>query len=104
MHRIVLPDAPAHMNREVKAWRQAVPILTYQPERPDPNPMFLERRVYQGSSRRVYPLRFIGRIAVEPREKLWQAVHIENQYLLSDGLKALISLSVRFIMSRQTEK
>ncbi len=80
-HKIVLPDAPAHISREVKAWCQDVSILTYLPERPDPNPMFLEKRVYQGSSGRIYPLPFIDRIAVEPREKLWQALHIENQYL-----------------------
>jgi tetratricopeptide (TPR) repeat protein len=65
----------------VKAWRQDVEILTWLPDKPDLNPMFLERRVYQGSSGRVYPLPFIDRIAVHPEKKVWQAVHLENEYL-----------------------
>jgi tetratricopeptide (TPR) repeat protein len=43
--------------------------------------MFLESRVYQGSSGAVYPLPFIDRIAMEPTERSWQALHIENEYL-----------------------
>jgi tetratricopeptide (TPR) repeat protein len=43
--------------------------------------MFLERRVYQGSSGRVYPLPFIDRIATEPVDHTWQAVHIENEFI-----------------------
>ena len=43
--------------------------------------MFLESRVYQGSSGRVYPLPFIERIEHEPVQRGWQAVHLENEYL-----------------------
>jgi len=43
--------------------------------------MFLETRVYQGSSGRVYPLPFVDRIAEEAIEHSWEAVHIENAYL-----------------------
>ena len=43
--------------------------------------MFLEKRVYQGSSGRVYPLPFIDRIASEPTKRSWQAIHIENEFL-----------------------
>ena len=50
----------------VKAWSEPVVIPTYEPSAPDPNPMFLEKRVYQGSSGRVYPLPFIDRIAETP--------------------------------------
>ena len=32
----------------------------------DKNPMFLEKRVYQGSSGKVYPLLFTDRIAEKP--------------------------------------
>jgi len=79
--RLVLPDAPASENGSVKAWEEPVLLRTYEPAAPDRNPMFLERRVYQGSSGRVYPLPFIDRIATEPVERAWQAVHIENEYL-----------------------
>lgn len=79
--RLRLPEAPGHLSGPVKAWRQAVELLTYAPEKPDLNPMFLENRVYQGSSGRVYPLPFIDRIATQPEKKEWDAIHIENEYL-----------------------
>lgn len=78
---LVLPDAPSEQSGKVKAWRQSVDILTYSPQLPDKNPMFLEKRVYQGSSGRVYPLPVIDRIATEPEMKEWDAIHIENEYL-----------------------
>jgi tetratricopeptide (TPR) repeat protein len=43
--------------------------------------MFLETRVYQGSSGRVYPIPFVDRIAEDAVEQSWEAVHIENAYL-----------------------
>ena len=80
--RLTLPDAPATEDaRAVKVWEQPVEMLTWLPEPPDPNPMFLEKRVYQGSSGRVYPLPFIDRIATEPRVRSWRAIHIENEFI-----------------------
>jgi tetratricopeptide (TPR) repeat protein len=78
---IRLPDPPPSATGAVKAWRQSVEILTYPPEMPEVNPIFLERRIYQGSSGRVYPLPFIDRIAVHPEKRMWQSIHIENEYL-----------------------
>ena len=43
--------------------------------------MFLEKRVYQGSSGRVYPLPFTDRISETKTDHRWQAVYLENQYL-----------------------
>jgi tetratricopeptide (TPR) repeat protein len=51
--------------------------------------MFLERRVYQGSSGRVYPLPCTDRIADQPVPQEWDAVHLENEYLLVTILPAL---------------
>jgi tetratricopeptide (TPR) repeat protein len=79
--RLVLPDAPDSESGVVKAWQEPVTIPSYLPAAPDRNPMFLEKRVYQGSSGRVYPLPFIDRIATEPVLHAWQAVHIENEFL-----------------------
>ncbi len=79
--RLVLPDAPASEFGAVKAWREPVTMPSYLPAAPDRNPMFLEKRVYQGSSGRVYPLPFIDRIATEPVERAWQAVHLENEFV-----------------------
>ena len=84
-HRFELPAPPPTEPGPVKAWQQSIDILTYLPDPADPNPMFLEKRVYQGSSGRVYPLPYIDRIATEGNERAWQAVHIENEYSASDG-------------------
>ncbi len=40
---------------QVHVWEEDVEIPTYGTGEPDKNPMFLEKRVYQGSSGRVYP-------------------------------------------------
>jgi tetratricopeptide (TPR) repeat protein len=76
-----LPAAPASELGSVKAWSEPVTMLTYAPAAPDPNPLFLEKRVYQGSSGRVYPLPVIDAVATEPHPQEWKAVHIENEFL-----------------------
>ena len=50
---------------EVKAWLETVSIPTYKAGEPEKNPMFLEKRVYQGSSGVVYPHPVIEKIADE---------------------------------------
>jgi len=75
---LVLPSAPEAQPGPVRAWEQDVEILTYAPGKPERNPMFLEKRVYQGSGGGVYQLPFIDRIACEPRAEIWKAIHIET--------------------------
>ena len=41
--------------RKVQVREESVSIPTYAIEAYDKNPMFLEKRVYQGSSGKVYP-------------------------------------------------
>ena len=65
----------------VRIWTEKISLPTYPPQAPDRNPMFLERRVYQGSSGKVYPLPFIDRIAEAKTDRQWEAVWIENEYL-----------------------
>ena len=60
---------------------ETITLSTYLPAAPDKNPMFLEKRVYQGSSGKVYPLPFTDRIAEKPVDRQWQAVWIENEFL-----------------------
>jgi tetratricopeptide (TPR) repeat protein len=81
MKRLKLPGAPVDQVGAVKAWSEPVVIPTYEPLPPDKNPMFLEKRVYQGSSGQVYPLPFTDRISTEAVERTWQAVHVENEFL-----------------------
>lgn len=81
MKRFELPKAPPEQNGAVKAWSDSVIIPSYLPMPPERNPMFLEKRVYQGSNGRVYPLPFFNRIATEPVDRSWQAVHLENEFV-----------------------
>lgn len=80
--RIVLPERPAALaDRAVAAWEEPVEILTYEPAAPDRFPAYFDRRVYQGSSGRVYPLPFHDRIGSEASLRTWRAVHLENWWL-----------------------
>ncbi len=65
----------------VTVTRKRVTLPTYLPAAPDRNPMFLESRVYQGSSGRVYPLPFYDRIAEKYVPHDWDAVFLENEFL-----------------------
>lgn len=47
------------MYGDVKVWQESVTLPTYRIGAEDPNPMFLEKRVYQGSSGAVY--RYLNR-------------------------------------------
>ena len=79
--KLELPPPPATEQGSVKAWHTAVSMLTYMPAAPDLNPLFLEKRVYQGSSGRVYPLPVIDYVERSPQPHSWDAVHIENEFL-----------------------
>ncbi|MGC4154449.1 MAG: DUF5107 domain-containing protein [Propionicimonas sp.] len=63
------------------AWRQPVTIHSYAAGEPSRYPMYLDHRVYQGSSGKVYPLPFIESVSDEPHARDWDAVHVENRYL-----------------------
>ena len=65
----------------VKAWREVVTIPTYECGKPEKNPMFLEKRVYQGSSGVVYPYPVIETISDEKKDVDYQAIWLENEYI-----------------------
>ncbi|MBP5763932.1 MAG: DUF5107 domain-containing protein, partial [Bacteroidales bacterium] len=65
----------------VTAWREDVVIPTYEVGKPEKNPIFLEKRVYQGSSGVVYPYPVIESISNEKTSKTYHAVFIENEYI-----------------------
>jgi len=80
--RIRLPHAPpSEQGKPVAAWEQHVVIDTYEPLPPARYPLYLDRRVYQGSSGRVYPLPFHERISADKRPKSWRALHVENEWV-----------------------
>jgi len=58
-----------------------VTIPTYEIGKAEKNPIFLEKRVYQGSSGVVYPYPVIESISDEKTDKEYKAVFIENEYI-----------------------
>ena len=65
----------------VTAWQEKVIIPTYGTGKPEKNPIFLEKRIYQGSSGVVYPHPVIEKIENEKFDREYNAVFIENEYL-----------------------
>ena len=71
----------ASESEPVRCWEQQVVIPTYPIQDADPNPMFLEKRVYQGSSGKVYPNPFTDRVALEKVNITYKAILLENEYI-----------------------
>lgn len=65
----------------VHVWEEKISIPTYSIGKPDKNPMFFEKRVYQGSSGVVYPNPVIEKIFDEKKDEVYTAVFLENRYL-----------------------
>lgn len=77
-----LPARPEELaSAAVAAWEAPVVLSTYLPTAPSRYPAYLDRRVYQGSSGRVYPLPFHDRIRDVPEPYAWQGLHLENEHL-----------------------
>ncbi len=56
-------------------------FLTYPLGKPEKHPLFFEKRVYQGSCGKVYPVPFIDKVYDEPTEQEYQVANIENDYV-----------------------
>lgn len=67
---------------KVKIWTEDARIPTYEAGEASKLPMFLEKRVYQGSSGKVYPHPVRESISDEKIDKSYTAVYLENEYLL----------------------
>ena len=65
----------------VRCWEEDILLPTYETGEFEKNPIFLEKRVYQGSSGVVYPYPVIEKIADQPTQKSWHVIFIENQYI-----------------------
>ncbi len=73
----------------VKVWKEKVMIPTYEVGEPEKYPVFLEKRVYQGSSGSVYPHPVVEKIGDDKVDKEWDVVFLENDYLKIMVLPAL---------------
>lgn len=66
---------------EVRAWEEDIMLPTYEIGEEEKNPIFLEKRVYQGSTGSVYPYPVVEKISDIKRDKKYHAVFIENEYI-----------------------
>ncbi|MFV0381170.1 MAG: DUF5107 domain-containing protein [Breznakia sp.] len=69
------------MMGEVQIYKEIVSIPTYEVKEADKNPMFLEKRVYQGSCGKVYPYPTSEKIDREKKDKDYEAIFLENDYI-----------------------
>jgi tetratricopeptide (TPR) repeat protein len=67
--------------KEVRAWNEDIVLPTYEIGQEEKNPIFLEKRVYQGSSGAVYPYPVVEKISDIKVDKTYHAIFIENYYL-----------------------
>ncbi len=66
---------------KAKVWQEKTVIPTYEIGEAEKNPIFLEKRVYQGSSGKVYPYPTVEKISNVKTDKEYMAVYLENEYL-----------------------
>ncbi|SDI37501.1 DUF5107 domain-containing protein [Proteiniclasticum ruminis] len=64
-----------------KVWVDKITIPTYPVGKEEKNPIFLDQRVYQGSTGKVYPYAVIESIADEKVDREYTVVYLENEYL-----------------------
>ena len=65
----------------VKIWEESCIIPTYPVCPPEKSPLFIEKRAYQGSTGKVYPLPVTEKISDEKKDVAYKAVYLENEYL-----------------------
>jgi tetratricopeptide (TPR) repeat protein len=69
------------LSKKVKIWSQEEVIPTYGIGYPEKNPLFLEKRVYQGSSGAVYPYPVIEKIYDTKEDITYEAFYLENEFI-----------------------
>ncbi|WP_409306724.1 DUF5107 domain-containing protein [Pectobacterium sp. B1J-3] len=69
------------MYSKVIVRQETIKLPTWTTDKEDPNPMFLEKRVYQGSSGAVYPYGVIDTLTGKCEEKEYNAIWLENDFI-----------------------
>jgi tetratricopeptide (TPR) repeat protein len=67
--------------RQVIANRETRILPTYGLGAPEKNPLFFEKRVYQGSCGKVYPVPFIDKVYDTSEDQEYDSVRLENDYV-----------------------
>ncbi|MGB1128961.1 MAG: DUF5107 domain-containing protein [Haloferula sp.] len=60
---------------------EALTLPTYPLGAPEKNPLFFEKRVYQGSSGKVYPVPFVDKVHDAPVDVTYQSARLENDFV-----------------------
>lgn len=69
------------MNGRAKIWEEVLMLPTYPAAEPEKNPLFIEKRAYQGSTGKVYPLPVTEKVSDQKEDRPYHAVWLENEYL-----------------------
>ena len=73
--------------QKASVWAEKVMIPTYEIGEAEKNPIFLEKRVYQGSCGKVYPYPTIEKISDEKKDKEYTAQQISPPLIVSLSIK-----------------
>ena len=68
------------MNK-ARIYEQIITFPTYKAGSPEKNPLFIEKRAYQGSTGKVYPMPICEKISDTREDVAYKAVILENDYL-----------------------
>ena len=69
------------MAKHVRIWEEDCIIPTYSMAPPEKSPLFIEKRAYQGSTGKVYPLPVTEKVLDDKKDVSYRAVYLENEYL-----------------------
>ena len=67
--------------QSVTVREETVVIPTYRACEPEKSPLFIEKRAYQGSTGKVYPLPVTEKVSDEKEDVAYKALILENEYL-----------------------
>ncbi len=66
---------------QAKVYEELVTIPTYRTGNMEKDPLFIEKRAYQGSTGKVYPVPICEKISETREDVEYKAVILENDYL-----------------------
>ena len=69
------------MSNAARIWEETIILPTYPAAKPEKSPLFIEKRAYQGSTGKVYPLPVTEKVSDEKVDMPYKAVWLENEYL-----------------------
>lgn len=69
------------MDSQAKIWEEVITLPTYPAAAPEKNPLFIEKRAYQGSTGKVYPLPVTEKVSDQKEDRPYHGVWLENEYL-----------------------